>query len=165
VTTLLFVEYDRNGNDLPPKSFVVRGRDVHIDAMVIIFDRALVKADDPLRGHSIALFTSIYGDHQEPAEAAHIDTPGGVPDIYRGADSHVTAFETALWSQFWELASDKQLRAQRGVRVAEGQGVWGPLEPDKLYTLTLDAGGGLNLTSEPLKGIYRAALRHDHEIN
>jgi hypothetical protein len=29
-------------------------------------------------------------------------------------------------------------------------------EPDKLYTLTLEAAGGLNLSTEPMKGIYRA---------
>jgi hypothetical protein len=161
VTNLLFMEYDRNGNGLAAKSFVVRGHDVHVDAMVIIFDRELVKADDPLRGHSIALFTSIYGDQQSPSDAAHIDTPGTIPEIYRQSDPRISSFEMSLWNEFWRLAGDKQLREQRGVRVAEGQGVWGPLEPDKLYTLTLDADGGLNLTSEPMKGIYRAALQHD----
>jgi hypothetical protein len=158
VTTLLFVEYDRKGNDLPAKSFVVRGNDIHIDAMVIMFDRDLVKADDPLRGHSIALFTSIYGDRQMPANATQIDAPGSIPDIYRGADAHVTAFETSLWAEFWKLTEDKELREKRGVRIAEGQGVWGPLQTDKLYTLTLDNAGGLNLSSEPMKGIYRAAI-------
>jgi hypothetical protein len=163
VTTLLFVEYDRSGNDLPPKSFVVRGNDIHIDAMVIMFDRDLVKANDPLRGHSIALFTSIYGDEEAPAAAAQIDTPGSIPDIYRGADAHVTAFETSLWAEFWKLTNDKELREARGVRIAEGQGVWGPLLTDKLYTLTLDNAGGLNLSSEPMKGIYRAAIQRNLE--
>ena len=46
-----------------------------------------------------------------------------------------------------------------GVRVATGQGVFGPLVPERLYTLTLESTGGLNLTSEPMKGIYREALQ------
>src|ERR1041384_2549613 len=60
-TELLFVEYAKDGSSLPAKSFTIDGRMVHIDAMVIKFERELVKLDDPLRGHSIALFTRIYG--------------------------------------------------------------------------------------------------------
>ena len=48
---------------------------------------------------------------------------------------------------------------EKGVRVAMGQGVWGMFEPDRLYTITLENDGGLSLTSEPLKGIYREALK------
>ena len=40
-----------------------------------------------------------------------------------------------------------------------GQGVWGMFEPGKLYTITTEANGGLSLRSEPLKGIYREALK------
>src|SRR5438094_136694 len=78
-TTLLFVEYDKQNNPLPAKSFTVVGDYVHIDAMVIAFDHGLVRENDPLRGHSIALFTKIYGDEQKPADAALIDPPGKIP--------------------------------------------------------------------------------------
>ena len=37
--------------------------------MVIKFEPELVAANDPLRGHSIVLFTKIYGDRQSPADA------------------------------------------------------------------------------------------------
>jgi hypothetical protein len=158
-TTLLFVEYDKQGNSLPPRSFDVEGNQAHIDAMVIKFDRDFIKTADPLRGHSIALFTRIYGDKQTPANAYAIDQPGKIPDIYCGADPRVSEFELELWQSFWKLTDNAQLRAEKGVRVANGQGVWGPFEPDKLYTITLESDGGLNITSEPLKGIYREALK------
>ena len=118
-----------------------------------------VEQNDPLRGHSIALFTKLYGDHQSPEQAFLIDEPGKIPDFYRGADPQVSSFEQELWQNFWRLAEDKDYRKAKGVRVANGQGLWGPFAPDKLYTLTLDADGGLNLSSEPLKGIYREAMK------
>jgi len=158
-TDLLFVEYDKQGNPLPPRSFTVEGTMAHIDALVIKFERHFVSEGDPLRGHSIALFTRIYGDAQRPDQGHVIDEPGKIPDIYRGADPQVSQFEQKLWQDFWRLADDPQYRAQHGVRVANGQGVWGPFEPDKLYTITLESDGGLNITSEPLRGIYREALK------
>lgn len=158
-TTVLFVEYAKNGGALPPKSFVLQGEKIHIDAMVIKFDGQYVQQNDPLRGHSIALFTKIYGDRQTPAEGFDIDAPGRIPDIYRGADPKVSAFEQKLWQDFWRLAQDKSYRAEMGVRVADGQGTWGPLEPDMLYTLSIESNGGINRSSEPLRGIYREALK------
>ena len=158
-TTLIFVEYAKDGSPLPPKSFSFVGKMAHIDAMVIKFDRGFVEENDALRGHSIALFTKIYGDKQSPAEASHIDEPGTIPSVYRGVDPRVSKFEQELWKNFWKLAEDPAFRQQHGVRVANGQGLWGALEADKIYTITIESDGGLNMTSEPLKGIYREALK------
>jgi hypothetical protein len=158
-STLLFVEYDRQGNSLPPRCFSVTGKRVHFDALVIKFERDFVKQGDGLRGHSIALFTNVYGDAQSPESGSSIDAPGSIPDIYRDSDPRLSEFEQKLWKDFWELARDPKLREERGVRVANGQGLWGPFEPDRLYTITLESDGGLNMTSEPLKGIYREALK------
>jgi hypothetical protein len=57
------------------------------------------------------------------------------------------------------LYDDENFRLEKGVRASSGQGVWGPFERDKLYTITLESDGGLSLTSSPLKAIYREALR------
>lgn len=161
-TKLLFVEYAKDGSSLPPRSFTIEGSSAHVDAMVIKFDHDYVARNDPLRGRSIALFSRLFGDAQSPDQALRIDEPGKVPDIYRGdakQSADLAAFEGNLWNNFWRLAEDKDYRTSQGVRVAMGQGVWGPFAPDRLYTLTLDADGGLNLTSEPLRGIYREAMK------
>jgi hypothetical protein len=158
-TSLLFVEYARDGQtSLPPRSFTIEGKFAHIDAMVIKFDHNFVEENDPLRGHSIALFTRIYGDHQSPANAAMIDQPGKIPDIYKGTDPRVGEFEQSLWNEFWQIYSDENYRKSKGVRTLSGQGVWGPFEAEKLYTITLESDGGLNLTAAPQRGIYREAL-------
>ena len=155
---LLFVEYARDGSSLPPRSFTIEGEMAHIDAMVIKFDRHFVSENDPFRGHSIALFTRIYGDHQTPEQAQMVDTPGKIPDIYRGADPRISEFEQQLWKDFWRLYDDENFRIEKGVRASSGQGVWGPFERDKLYTISLESDGGLSLMSSPLKAIYREAL-------
>jgi hypothetical protein len=158
-TTLLFVEYARDGSALPPKSFTIEGKEAHIDALVVKFDHGFVEQNDALRGHSIALFTKLYGDRQSPEQAFMIDQPGKIPDFYRGADPQVSSFEQELWQNFWRLADDEAYRQSKGVRIANGQGVWGPFEADKLYTITIESNGGLNISNEPLKGIYREALK------
>ena len=161
-TTLLFVEYGRDGASLPPKTFTIEGNSAHIDALVIKFDRGLIAANDPLRGHSVALFRPLFGDTQPPEKGFTIDEPGQIPTVYRGdpkTPPAQIAFERDLWQNFWRLAEDKTYRAEKGVRVANGQGIWGPFAPDRLYTVTLDSDGGLNLASEPLKGIYREAMK------
>jgi hypothetical protein len=158
-TTLLFVEYSRNHDALPPRIFTIRGNEVHLDAMVIKFDRDFVERNDPLRGHSIALFTRIYGNRQSPDEGSTIDTPGQIPGYYQDIDQHVTKFETDLWTNFWKLAGDEAYRKQMGVRVCNGEGPWWPCETDKLYTISIESSGGLNVTYEPVKPIYREALK------
>jgi hypothetical protein len=158
-TTLLFVEYAKDGSSLPPKSFVIDGKMAHIDAMVVKFEPDYVGKNDLLRGSSICLFTRIYGDRQTPEQGFPIDAPGQPPDIYRGADPRVSQFEQALWHDFWKLADDPAYRRQQGVRIANGQGLWGPFEPGKLYTITIESNGGMNLSSEPVKSIYQEALK------
>lgn len=158
-TKILFVEYDHDGQALPAKRFTIDGNMVHLDAMVVKFDGKFVAENDPLRGHSIALFTRLYGDSQSPANAFHVDEPGQVPAVYRDPDPKVALFEQELWKNFWRLADDADYRNQMGVRVAQGEGVWRPFEPNRLYTITLEFNGGLNIRSEPLKGIYREAMK------
>jgi hypothetical protein len=165
-TTLLFVEYARDGSPLPAKRFTFEGKTAHIDAMVINFDGKYVESRDPLRGRSIALFTRIFGDKQTPAQAPRIDDPGHIPAIYQGADPKVSEFEQDLWKDFWRLADDEAYRKSMGVRAtggAQGEAVWRPFEPGKLYTITLQHDGGLSITSEPLKGIYSEALKRNAE--
>jgi hypothetical protein len=158
-TTLLFVEYARDGTALPAKRFAIDGNVAYVDAMVIKFDGKFVQQNDPLRGHSIALFTRLFAENQPPEKGFRIDEPNTIPAAYRGSDPYVQDFERDLWASFWKLADDEAYRTEMGVRVAQGEAVSTQFHPDKLYTLTLEADGGLNITSSPLKGIYREALK------
>jgi len=158
-TTLLFVEYAKDGRELPPKVLTVKGKTAHVDALVIKFDRDFVKENDPLSGKSIALFVRAFGDQETPEKGPKIDTPGRIPLVYQGVDPRVSEYEQKLWNSFWQLVTDENYRKEMGVRVAQGEGPWGPFELDRLYTLSIDSDGGLNIVSQPLKGIYREALQ------
>jgi hypothetical protein len=149
-TTLLFVEYTRTGRELPARQFTIEGNRAHIDALVVKFDRDFVKENDPLRGKSIVLFQRIFGEHQAPQDAFPIDTPGAIPSIYADPNPTASGFEQELWGQFWQLTTDAELREKKGVRVADGESVWGPFEPGRLYTISVDAAGGMSMTNEPL---------------
>lgn len=158
-TSLVFVEYGRDDRALPAKRFTVDGKIVHFDAMVVKFDGKFVEQNDPLRGRSVALFTRLYGETQSPAQGFPVDVPCQVPEVYRDPDPKVQQFQRELWQNFWRLADDAEYRNAMGVRVAQGEGPWRPIEPDQLYTITLDANGGVNIHAEPLKGIYREAIK------
>jgi hypothetical protein len=163
-TTLLFVEYDREGKQLPPQFFTIKGNVAHIDALVIKFEKDFVRSEDPLRGHSLVLFYRLYGDYQTPADGYRIDQPGAIPEIYQDetATTAAQAFEQELWKNFWKLADDVKYRQEKGVSVAMGEGPWTYFYPDKVYQLTLAAAGGLSINSRPLDGVwkeYRSALK------
>ena len=162
-TTLMFVEYDGDGGQLPPRFFTIKGNVAHIDALVIKFEQDFIKSGDPLRGHSLVLFHRLYGDYQAPVDGFMIDMPGKPPEVYR-IPTHSPAaseFETQLWQDFWKLADDEAYRKEKGVKVAMGESPWTRFYPDKVYTLTLQADGGLSLSSRAMDGIwkeYRDAL-------
>ena len=112
-----------------------------------------------LRGHSIALFIKLFGDHQSPDHAFPIDEPGKVPAFYRDSDQEASQFEQELWTNFWKLADDPAYRQSKGVRIANPESPQGPFEPGNIYPISLEAKGGLNMTHEPVEGIYLDAMK------
>lgn len=163
-TTVLFVEQsrERDGTPLPPKSFTVRGRQVYVAGLSIRFNEDFLVQNDPLRGHGIFLFERIFGDAEKPSEGAVIDAPGKVPDVYRGdpgVGPRVSEFEADLWKNFWRLVDDRAYREEKGVALASGKAVYTAFEPGKLYRITLDARGNPSIDWEPIRPIYKEALR------
>src|SRR5689334_18850067 len=58
-TSLIFMEYARDGRALPPKSFAVKGDKVYVAGLSIRFRDDFVMKNDPLRGRGIMLFTKL----------------------------------------------------------------------------------------------------------
>jgi hypothetical protein len=161
-TKLAFQEFGQDDKPLTPKIFTIKGNEAHVDSLVIEFDYQHVRQEDPLRGHSLVLFHRLYGKFQSPAEGFRIDDPGKPPEVYHTARTpEAFAYENELWTDFWKLAGDEKYRQQKGVRVAMGAGNWMPVQPDRIYVLTLGKAGGVEIASQPLDGIwkeYREAL-------
>jgi hypothetical protein len=155
-TTVVFAEA-REGQPLPARTFTLEGDMIHIAAQVIQFDRDYIKHNDPLRGHSIALFTKIYGSNTAPRDGFSLDDPGRAPAVYQG-NAAATEFESKLWQDFWKMAGDTDYANTKGVRVANGQEVFGPFETGKHYTITLESAGGMSLIAKPMPTVYKDAL-------
>lgn len=161
-TTLLFVEQARDGSPLPGKSFTVKGDEVWVAGLSIRFEQGWLEKDDLLRGRGVFLFTRMFGQDQTPASGLPIDDPGKVPDVYRGDPKKmalVSEFEKDLWANFWRLVDDKQYRAEKGVATAGGKAVYFRAATDRLFRITLDASGNPTVDWEPIKPIYREAMR------
>lgn len=167
-TTLLFVEQARDGSPLPPKSVTVKGDLVYIDGLSIRFDQGFLKQPngDLLRGHGIYLFTRAFGDLQTPESGPAIDDPGNIPDVYKPSPktddkqmAEVSQFERDLWGNFWKLVENKSFRAQSGVSVASGKAVSFRPQPDRVYRISIDAGGSPTVDWEPMPPIYREAMK------
>ena len=126
--------------------------------MVIKFDGKFVENNDPLRGHSLSLFTRLYGETQIPAHGFAIDQPGTSRRSIRGTQTAVEPFKHDLWQNFWKLADDPAYRNSMGVRIAQGEGVWRDFEKGWLYKLTLESNGGLDIAPEKIKPILQQAL-------
>jgi hypothetical protein len=144
ITTIEFIEIDREQHPLPSRRFQICDDVIFFDALVLKFDDAYVQMGDALRGKSLALFRRIYGEHQKPAEGFPVDPSGDVPNIYR-VNPEPNEFEKELWSKFWEYAQQPKLAESLGVRVVQGEAVYVPMRRGQVWTLTLETNGGLNI--------------------
>lgn len=143
-TVIRFTEQGRNGQAVSPLTIGVDGDTPHFDALVVKFADDYVAHGDQLRGQSIALFRRVYGETQSPRDGYWLGRPGDVPDVYR-VDADPSEFERKLWREFWTYATDPEKAAATGVRVAQGEAVYAPMKANEVWTLTLEADGGLNL--------------------
>jgi hypothetical protein len=157
-TTLLFSELAPDGSRLPPRFFTIRGNVVYVDTLVIKFEREFIEKDDPLRGHSLALFLRLFGQYQAPADGFRIDDPDRPPEVYRDSTPRSQAlreFEAQLWKDFWQIAQDPGQRAKLGIRAMHGEAPWWYMYPDTVYTVTIEADGGLTIIPRPMDDLFR----------
>lgn len=163
---LVFTELDENGDaiDNTLREFWIEGKQAHIDTEIIKFDKDLVGNGDPLKGQALVLFRGLYDSKTSPERAKEIDKEGEIPPIYRTHSGAATAFEKQLWSSFWDLAKDPDLRKAKGVSSAHGSSVWlKEFDFGYKYTITVDAAGGLNITNEKLPaGVIQALKSHQN---
>lgn len=162
--TLEFTELDKDGNAISSTPYTIEGKVAHIDGLLIEFDGKFVEQNDPLRGHSIALFTGLYDQKHSPDDAYRLDKPGQIPPAYREVDPNVTRLQNELWSNFWKLAQDSNYRKSMGVRLAQGQGVWTEFDYRYKYRLSVAANGGMNVVSEKMPAGYISMYERSHHI-
>jgi hypothetical protein len=154
ISKVRFVELDENGEPLKDVVVEVEGEVVYFDSLVLKFDGEKVAAGDPLKGRSVILFRRLFGEHQKPIDGVPLDAAdeGGVPLAYSSREG-VNEAERALWSRFWELANDPEAAAREGVRVAQGEAPYTRMETGKIYRLSVDDAGGLNVGATAIPAV------------
>ena len=143
-TDLLFVELDDTGREIARQAITIPGNVLYIDAWTVKFKQEDVAEGHPLRGRTLVLLRRIYSDRLAPRDGIEIDTPGAVPSAY--AVSEFAEFQKQLWKHFWDIATDKELAANMGVKVAQGEAVYKPVRTGEVLELIVDAAGGMNLS-------------------
>lgn len=148
-TTFRFREVRPDGTPIHERDLTIDGDVAYFDALVIKFDHRYVERGDLLRGRSLYLFQRIFGEHQEPAQGFRIDEEVPAPYRLRPIPSE---FERELWSEFWTYALEPERARAKGIRVVQGEAVRTKLRPDRIYRLTIEAAGGINIAVEKLPG-------------
>ncbi len=142
------------GRPQAAREFEIDGDVAYFDALVVKFDREYLKAGDALRGRSVYVFRRVFGEYQEPSKGYPLDPfdKSGVPAAYRLGDVP-SEFEREVWRGFWSLALDPGRAKALGIRVLQGEAVYARLAPGRLYRLTIEDAGGLNITAEDVPAL------------
>jgi len=151
-TKFEFREIDDGGHplDAQPRVFTIDGDIVYVDAYVIKYNDELVEqGNDPLRSTNVFVFRRLFGELQKPADGFPLDQTTSRPVIY-GKPDEMTDYQKELWSHFWEYANDAEKAKEARIRVAQGEAPSIKLQRGKLYTISLRASGGLEITSQDL---------------
>ena len=144
-TKFAFREVDDAGHGIgKAREFTIDGDVVFVTAWVVKFDDALVEAADPVRGATIYVFRSIFGENQTPNDGFLLDPVDQRPAGYgRGP---LTEYEKELWTHFWDYANDAEKAKGAGVRAAHGKAPFAKLKPGNMYKILLRASDGLTIS-------------------
>ena len=148
-TIVKFVELNDKGKPIDDaKEFKLAGDMIYVDYWVVKFDDKYVEEADIERSTSICLFRRIFGEHQRPKDGHSLDTVGDRPKAY-GREGEISEFEQSIWSDFWNIANDPEVAAEKGIRAAHGQALSTKLLEGRKYRLNLRASDGLSITPAP----------------
>ncbi|WP_425614319.1 hypothetical protein NA78x_004186 [Anatilimnocola sp. NA78] len=143
-----FTEVNDEGDPIDtPREFRIPGEQVYIDNWIVKFDDKYIEHADLERGTSLILFHRIFGDKQQPADGFPLDEVGTRPKAYaRGGK--MTDLEKKIWGDFWNIANNKQLAEDLGIRAAHGLATSIKLQKGASYLITMRAGGDLSVIPE-----------------
>jgi hypothetical protein len=153
-TTLLWEEYtigpDGEEEKMPILKITIPGDTPHVDALILKFQDNYVEEGDLLRGKTLAFFRRIYGESEAPDEGTSLLGPNNVPYVLCNKYSQPNQFELNLWNHIWDLIENQKLAQSEGLDVAQGDAVYKPVVPGRLYTIYVpNDGSGLQFGEEP----------------
>lgn len=146
-----FTEVDEAGQPVgASRDFTLAGNKMYVDCWTVSFEDDYVEQADELRGASLCVFKSIFGDIDGPNGAMSLDQEtqeSPVPGIYR--DEKKNAFEQKIWSDFWNVCNDMQRQQELGIRASYGDAIYVQVVKGQVYQIKLRSSGIVSLTPLP----------------
>ncbi|HMO12970.1 MAG TPA: hypothetical protein PKD64_07695 [Pirellulaceae bacterium] len=147
-----FVELGQDGKPVcEPRQFTLRGDEIYVNSLVVKFEDKYVEAAEELRGTSLCVFRSIYGDIDGPNGGHALDQTGIGQGSAYGKMGEMTEFEKKIWDDFWDVANDPERRDALGIRAIHGEAPYTRVRPGMTYRLELRSSGGVSLVAEKSK--------------
>lgn len=140
-----FSEMDEDGKPIgTKKTYTLKGEKFYVDGWIANFEDKYIEQADGLRGASLFVFKSIYGDGETPRDAQRLDveTNNG-PGIYQNEEQ--SEFEKKIWKDFWRFSTDINLQREIGIRATHGVSNYILPREGKTYEISIRASGGMSL--------------------
>lgn len=142
-----FSEVDEEGNPVgPTRNYTIKGESLYVDAWVVSFKDKYVENANELRGTSLCVFKSIYGDDEKPSEGQSLDmdtADNGPPGVYKSDKKR--EFEQKIWSDFWKVSNNKGLQEELGISAIHGLAPYVKPIEGKTYQVHIRATGRMTL--------------------
>lgn len=145
-TTVEFFEVNDEGAPIDDRrrQFKMEGDRIYVECLVAKFEDKYVENSDLDRSTAICLFQRIFGEYQQPQEGFELDKIGSRPTSYaRGGQ--MSDFEQKIWSDFWNIANNRQQAAKLGIRAAHADAPSIRVRKGKTYELELRSTGEFTL--------------------
>jgi len=146
VSTIEFYEVNDEGTPVSEdrKTFEIEGDRIYVECLVAKFEDKYIEQADLDRSTAICLFQRIFGEFQEPQDGFLVDNVGSSPTSYaRGGK--MSDFEQQIWSDFWNIANDRQKAAELGIRAAHADAPSTRVEKGATYELELRSTGEFSI--------------------
>lgn len=151
-TTIKFLEYDVEGDPLPPRYFTFTGNLIQFQSLVVRFKDNLIRKGDKLSGKSVYLFWKVFVLDGENTKEYDITTLEEIPGGYSVEESE---YEKELWQKFWAYALDPAHRDKMGIKNAQIEAPGTMFIPGILYTIRIEHDGGMRIDSKSLSPILQ----------
>lgn len=139
-----FSEVDEDGKLLgEPHTYRLMGDEIRVDSWIVKFDDQYVEQADLIRGTSLCVFKSIYGNLDGPQNAHNLEQENSRPLAYgRGK---ISDFEKKIWDDFWEISVNPDKAFEMGIRAGHGQVNYVKAKPGMTYQVELRASDGMTI--------------------
>ncbi|MFH1768137.1 MAG: hypothetical protein ABH858_03120 [Candidatus Omnitrophota bacterium] len=154
ITTIKFLEYDTQGEPLPPRYFTFLGDIIQFQSLAIRFNDFYVKKKDDLRGKSIYLFWKVFVLDGANTQEFEITKINSIPSGYKVADNN-HPFEKKLWENFWLYALDPLQAEKVGIKNAQIEAPGTLFKTGTIYTIKIEHDGGMRIDAEPIPFILQ----------